>query len=128
DVRRDAAGLHLLPGDGAAELAAIRRLGVAANLCVRGNAGAVDGPCVSPRPDDRRAGDQHRALYCIICDISCAVAQRPPPWFADPEWRISHLSHGIDGFRVVHHVDIPICALTHYYAFGTMLRCKRTEE
>src|SRR5229473_5372806 len=128
DVRGDAAGLHLLSGDGAAALAAIRRLGVAADLRVRGNAGAADGPCVSPRPDGRGAGDQRCAPYCVICDISCAVAQRPPPWVADPEWRISHLSHGFDGSRLVWHVDLPICALTLYYAFGTMLRCERLEE
>src|ERR1700694_5324041 len=40
DVRRDAAGLHLLSRNGAAALAAICRLGVAADLCIRGNAGA----------------------------------------------------------------------------------------
>src|SRR5450759_1519801 len=45
---------------------------------------------------------------------------------SDPGWwRISHLPHGFEGLRLVWHVDIPICALTHYYAFGTMLRCKR---
>src|SRR5882672_5530910 len=128
DVRHHAAGLHLLSGDGAAALAAICRLDVAADLRVRGNARAVDGPCVSNRSHDRSAGDQRRALYCIICDISCAVAQCPPPWVADPEWRISHLSHGFDGSRLVWHADISICALTLYYAFGTMLRCKRLEE
>ena len=48
-----------------------------------------------------------------------------PPWLADPGWRISHLSHEFEGLRLVCRVDIPICALTLYYAFGTMLRCKR---
>jgi len=56
---------------------------------VLGDAGAVDGPCVSGRPDDRRASDQRRALYCIVWGISCASAQRPSPWFADSERCIS---------------------------------------
>src|SRR5712675_156604 len=128
DVRGDAPGLHLLPGDGAAALAAIRRLGPAADLCIRGDAVAVDRPCVSGRPDDRCPADQRRAPYRVICDISCAFAQRPPPRFADPEWRISHLSHEFEGLRLVYRIDIPICALTLYYAFGSMLRCKRFED
>ena len=28
--------------------------------------------------------DQRRAVYCVICDISCAFAQRPAAWLADP--------------------------------------------
>ena len=90
----DAAGLRLLPGDGAAALAAICRLGVAADLRIRGNAGAVDRSCVPDRPDDRGASDQRRAPYCVICDISCAFTQRPPPRLADPERRISHVIPG----------------------------------
>ena len=113
------------PGNGAAALAAICRLGVAADLRVRGHAGAADRSRVSGRPDDGGAGDQRRAADCVICDISCAFAQRPPPWLADPGWRISHLSHGFEDLRLVQPLDIPICALTLYYAFGTMLRCKR---
>src|SRR6266700_3614560 len=128
DVRHDAAGLHLLPGDGAAALAAICRLGVAADLCIRGDAGAVDRPCVSGRPDDRCPADQRRAVYRVICDISCAFAQRPPLRFADPEWRISHLSHEFEAVRLVSRADMPICALTLYYAFGSMVRCARFEE
>src|SRR2546421_11442801 len=128
DVWRDAAGLHLLSGDGAAALAAICRLGVAADLCIRGDAGAVDWPRVSDRPDDRCPADQRRAVYRVICDISCAFAQRPPLRFADPEWRIRHLSHEFEGLRLVYRTDIPICALTLYCAFGSMLRCKRFED
>ena len=63
DVRHDAAGLHLLSGDGAAALAAICRLGAAADLRVRGHAGAVDRPCVSRRPDDRGAA---RSTPCCL--------------------------------------------------------------
>ena len=74
DVRRDAAGLHLLPGVGAAALAAIYCLGIAADLCIRGNAGVVDRSRVPGRPDDRGAADQHRALNCVFCDISWAFA------------------------------------------------------
>ncbi len=92
DVRGDAAGLHLLSGDGVAALAAICRLGAAADLCIRRNAGAVDRACISDRPDDVSPADQRGALHCVICDISCALAQRPPPRFADPGWRISHSS------------------------------------
>jgi ABC-2 type transport system permease protein len=79
------------PGDGAAALAAICRLGVAADLRVRGHAGAVDRPCVSGRPHDRGLRHQRGAPYRVICDISCAFAQRPSPWLADPERRIKLL-------------------------------------
>ncbi len=48
-------------------------------------------PCVSRRPDDRGLRHQRRAVYRVICDISCAFAQRPPPWLADPERRIKLL-------------------------------------
>src|SRR5882672_2713508 len=98
DVRRHAAGLHLLSGDGAAALAAICRLDVAADLRLRGNAGAVDGPCVSRRSDDRGAADQRRALYCIICDISCAFAQCAAPRVADSGRRIKLLIPLFEGY------------------------------
>src|SRR5258705_237169 len=88
DVRHHAPGLQLLSGDGAAALAAIWRLDVSADLRLRGNAVAVDGPCVSRRSDDPGAADQRRAIYCIICDISCAFAQCTAPRFADPGRRI----------------------------------------
>src|SRR6476469_3071459 len=42
DVRPDAAGLHLLSGDGAAAVAAIRRLDVTADLRIRRYAGTID--------------------------------------------------------------------------------------
>src|ERR1700682_5334882 len=89
DVRGDAAGLRLLSRERAAELAAICRLGAAADLCVRGHAFAADRPCVSGRSDGVGARHQRRALYCVICDIFCAFAQRPPPWLADWGRRIS---------------------------------------
>src|SRR6267142_6478601 len=98
DVRRHAAGVHLLSGDGAATLAAIRRLDVAADLRLRGNAGAADGPCVSRRSDDRGAADQRRALYCIICDISCAFAQCAAPRLADSGRRIKLLIPLFEGY------------------------------
>ena len=89
------AQLYLLSGDGAAALAPICRMGAAADLRFRGNAGAVDGPRVSRRPDGGRVRHQRRAVYCIICDISCAFAQRAAARLADPEWRISQLIPGI---------------------------------
>ena len=122
DVRPDAAGLHLLSGDGAAALAAICRLGVAADLCIRGNAGAVDRPCVSGRPDDVGAGDQRRAVDCVICGISCAFAQRPPPWLADPGRRISHLSHEFEifGLSAARYTDLCIDALLRIRHYAAM--------
>ena len=39
-------------------------------LCVRGNAGAVDRPCVSGRPDDLGAGHQRGAAAGVICGVS----------------------------------------------------------
>ena len=95
DVRPDAAGLHLLSGDRAAALAAICRLGVAADLRVRGHAGAVDRPRVSRRPDGRCARHQRRAVHGVICGISCASAQRAATRLIDPERRISLLIPGI---------------------------------
>ena len=74
------------------------------------------------------ARDQRRALSCVICDISCAFTQRAPPRLAAPGRRISQLSHGFEHLGLVRRVVIPICALTLYYAFGTMLRCKRGLE
>ena len=78
------------------------------------------------RPDDRR---RLRSTPCCLLRhlrYFLRFCERPPPRLAARGWRISHLSHGFDGiFGLCAHVDIPICALTHYYAFGTMLRCKR---
>ena len=53
DVHPDAADLRLLPGVGAAGLAAIRRLGAAADLRVRGHAGAGAGADLPRRSDAR---------------------------------------------------------------------------
>src|ERR1700732_3902358 len=72
DVRPDAAGLYLLPGDGATALASICCVGVAADLRLRGDAGAVDGPRISRRSDGGCARHQRGAVYCVICGISCA--------------------------------------------------------
>ena len=91
DVRPDAARLHLLSGDGAAALAAICCLDVTADLRIRGDAGAADRPCVPGRPDDRRAGDQCRAVSGLVCGISGTIAQRPPAWIADPGRRIAFI-------------------------------------
>ena len=73
----DAAGLHLLSGQRAAALAAICRLGVAADLCVRGHARAVDRSCVSRRPDGRRPGDQCRC--CLLRHLRSFL-----PFYAAP--------------------------------------------
>src|SRR6267154_1271918 len=125
DVRPDAARLHLLSGVGAAGLAAISGVDAAAYLCVRGHAGAIDGSRVSGRPDGVVARHQRGALYRVICDLSCPFAQRQTPRFFARGWRISHyFPVDFRGFRVSRRVDIQICALTHYYAFGTMLRRK----
>jgi hypothetical protein len=89
DVRDLAAGLRLLSGDGAAALAAIRRLGLAADLCVRGHAGTADRSRVQARLDDRCAADQRGAVYSVIRDISWAFEQRPPCRLAAPGRRIA---------------------------------------
>ena len=51
-----AADLRLLPGVDPARLAAGHRLGAAADLCVRGHAGAADRPGLPRRPDAAGAG------------------------------------------------------------------------
>ena len=113
------------PGDGAAALAAICRVVAAADLCVRGHARAADRPCVSGRPDDRGAADQRRALYCVICDISCAFAQRAAAGLADRRRRISHVLRAFLGFLRSLTVHIGSnCALTLYCTAATMLRRK----
>ena len=63
-----AAHLRLLPGDGTAALAAIRRLVAAADLRVRGHARAADRPCVPRRPDAAR----------LLRSTSCC--SRPRRW------------------------------------------------
>ncbi len=70
------------PVIGAAALAAICRLGAAADLCVRGHAGADVRQGVSRRSDVSGAGDQRRAVYRVIRRISCPFAQRPAPRLA----------------------------------------------
>src|SRR5229473_2874615 len=132
DVRGDAAGLRLLSGNGAAALAAICRLGVAADLRLRGNAGVADRPCISGRSHGRGAADQRRALYCIICDISCAFAQRPAARFTDPGRRIESLILYLRDLWLPSGVDILICsfllidALLRIRHYGAMQ--KRLEE
>ena len=78
------------PVVGAAGLAAISGLDAAADLCVRGDAGAFDRSCVPVRPDGVVARHQRGALYRVICDLSCPFAQRQAPRFAARGWRISH--------------------------------------
>jgi ABC-2 type transport system permease protein len=89
------------------------------------DAGAVDRAHVSGRPDGLLAGHQRSALYRVICDLSCLIAQRQAPRIAARRRRINRDFPWICGaFGPFAHVYIPICALTHYYAFGTMLRRK----
>ena len=73
----------------AAALAAICCLGAAADLCVRGHAGAADGACVPHRPDAGCACHQCRAVCRVVCGISGASAQRAAARIADPERRIT---------------------------------------
>ena len=68
-----AAGLHLLSGRGAAGLAAIRRVGAAADLRVRGHAGAPDRPRVSGRPDARRRWRINAVLFAASFAIFLAL-------------------------------------------------------
>src|SRR5260221_443563 len=119
------AGLRLLSGRGAAGLAAICRLDAAADLRVRGHARAADRSRVSGRSDGGFAGHERRLVRCLICDLSCPFTQRQAPRIAARGWRISH-TFPVDsrGFRWFGGVDIPICALTLNYAFGSMLRRK----
>ncbi|MEY9250412.1 hypothetical protein ABH990_001410 [Bradyrhizobium ottawaense] len=76
DVRDPAARLRLLPRQRVAGLAAIRRLGVAADLCLRGNARAADRKHFPRRSDAGGAGHQRRLSGCIFCIIPCPFAQR----------------------------------------------------
>ena len=82
-------GLRLLSGERAAVLAAIRRLGAAADLRIRGHARFADRPCISRRPDGRCAADQRGAVYCLIRDISWAFEQCPPRRLAAAGRRIA---------------------------------------
>src|SRR6185437_13931414 len=98
DVCAAAACLRLLSGAGFAALAAIYCVVAAAYLCVRGDAGALDGACVSHRLDGLGAGHQCGAAGGFLFGVPCAPAQRPPSGLAARGWRISHFpldSHGL---------------------------------
>ena len=48
-------------------------------------------------------------LDCVVCGISCAFAQRPPPWLAAPGWRITSTFPwicGISAFRPRRYTDL----------------------
>src|SRR5262249_276196 len=97
DVCADAARLRLLPGAGAAVLAATCLLVAAADLRVRGHAGAVDRPHLPRRPDGRGARDQRRPAGGCIFGIPCPLEERQAPRFAARRRRISSLSRGFAG-------------------------------
>ncbi len=89
-----------------------RRLVAAADLCVRGHAGAPDRPCVPHRPDARGARHQRGAAGGVVCGISCPFAQRQAPRIAARGRRISRLSRGFPGYSLASaRVDIPICCI-----------------
>src|SRR4029077_8880784 len=123
-VCADAARLHLLSGERAAALAAICRLVAAADLCVRGHEIAVNRSCISERTDGPSVSHKRRAAGGLICGISCPFAQRPASRYAAWGWRIGHFPVDFPNLLLPDPADVPICALTHYYAFGTMLRRK----
>src|SRR6516164_4451586 len=90
DVRIDAAGLCLLSGAGAAALAAICVLVAAADLCVRGDAGAFDRQRVPGRPDAGGIFDECGPAGGLICGIPCPFEERSPAWLAADRRRIGH--------------------------------------
>src|SRR5437870_5402663 len=129
DVRPDAARLHLLSSRGVTCLAAIYRLDAAADLCVRGHARASDRSRLQGRPDGLVAGHQRGAARCLLCDLPCPFAQRQTPRIFARGWRISHSFPWICGvFRPLYIWIEAFGALTHYYAFCTMLRRKQRSE
>src|SRR5262249_24459982 len=89
DVRADAAQLRLLSGQRAATLAASDRLGAAAHLCVRGDAGAAHGARDPHRPDARGVRAQ-RALFCRrrVC-VSAAAQERASRRLAAADRRVA---------------------------------------
>src|SRR5215471_12036991 len=89
DVRADAAHLRLLSGQRAATLAASDRLGAAAHLCVRGDAGAAHGARDPHRPDARGVRAQ-RALFCRrrVC-VSAAAQERASRRLAAADRRVA---------------------------------------
>ena len=84
-----AAHLCLLSGRCVAGVATIFSLGIAADLCVRRNARAGDGPRVSRRSDGASFRVQHRAVRgCIICFLE-AFAERAGPRLTIADQRIA---------------------------------------
>src|SRR5262249_13343613 len=88
-VHLPAAHLRLLPGRGAARLAADDRLDAAADLCVRGHAGAGDRPRLPPGPDARIARAQRAVLRGRFVGVPGAVEKRAPQRSAHAGWRIT---------------------------------------
>ena len=83
------------PVDDAADLAAARGLGAAADLRVRGNAGTADRPCFSRGPDDRGAGDSMpsswpAALFAFLKLLKSGAPER----FVDADRRITRDRRG----------------------------------
>ena len=77
------------PVVGAAGLAAIRRLGAAADLRVRRHARAADRPCLPRRPDGRGVCVQCRAVRGCVIRLSASCWRAPGAGLAAAERRIS---------------------------------------
>ena len=58
----------------------------AADLRVRGYAGAIDRSRVSDRPDGLLARHQCGAVGCLICHLPCPFAQRQTPRLSSRRW------------------------------------------
>ena len=113
------------PVDVLPALAATCRLDAAADLRVRGHAGAFDRPRLPGRPDARGAGHQRGAAYCVISRSFLPFCAAPGATDrCSGVVNKSHFPWIFEGFAAFAPVDIPIGALTHYYAFGSMLRRK----
>ncbi|MHC2434530.1 ABC-2 type transport system permease protein [Bradyrhizobium sp. USDA 4451] len=67
-------------------LAASGRLGAAADLCVRGNALAVDRPRLPRRPDGLGARHQRHPVRCLFCGLPCPFAERQAPRLTAVRW------------------------------------------
>src|SRR3569833_2956654 len=125
DVRADAAHLRLLSSQRAAAVVAIRGVGAAADLCLRGYARAPGGARLPDRPDAVRARAQCGAAAGVVCGIPDNDTKRPPRRLAAIRWWINRV-FPVEMRRhwPLSRVGLCNCALTHIYAFGTMLHSK----
>ncbi len=101
--------LRLLPGGSAAGVVAVGCVAVAADLCVRGHAGADDRQGVPQRPDAAGAGDQRWPVRGCDHRLRGTAERRPQPRQADPVGRIMHARLRLSANSAVKPLANPVC-------------------